>query len=35
MQNYWCISDKIDNCVPKNDYFKKLCANYEAFVVQI
>ena len=24
LQNYWCIFDKIDGYVPKNDFFKKI-----------
>ena len=35
LQNYWRISDEIDSCVTKNDFFKKSWANYEAVVVQI
>jgi hypothetical protein len=29
------VSDEIDSCVPKNDFWKKPRANYKARVVQI
>jgi hypothetical protein len=35
LRNYLWISDEIDTCVPKNDFWKKLWANYEAPVDQI
>ena len=35
LRNYWCISDEIDICAPKNVFSKKSRANYEAVVVQI
>jgi hypothetical protein len=35
LPNSLWIYDKIDSCVPKNDFYKKIWANYEAPVVQI
>jgi hypothetical protein len=35
LPNYLWISDEIDACVSKNDFWKKLWANYKALVVQI
>jgi hypothetical protein len=35
LPNSLWISDEIDSCVPKNDFWKKIWANYEAPVVQI
>ena len=35
LRKYWCISDEIGSCVPKNDFYEKSRENYEAHVVQI
>jgi hypothetical protein len=35
LQKSLWISDEIDTCVPKNDFWKKSWANYKAHVVQI
>jgi hypothetical protein len=34
LRNSWWISYEIDTCVSKNDFWKKVWANYEAPVVQ-